>query len=247
MNPQPVVRPNVVQSSPSPTSIITSINQSNYLCSQAPDTQSSSTPQNIPNKDDVFQHPGKTNIVDLDKQTQFKQVYIIQKPKDSNRDTENITENQLSQPSYTIINGLADVSFKTAQSIENQSSDKQEKYDLKNLAINSNVPEYSNIQMHQQQLNKTEIHSTQHVKDENYRENKVKFFMPAIPKNISSSTNMRSNISQVFVNDQLRKDYNMKGDPECVEEKADTKHLTMTLTDRPFTNDTENKEHSTKC
>lgn len=141
------------------------------------------------------------------------------------------------------MNGLADVSYRTRPSTENQPTDKKEKYDLKNLAINSNVPKYSN-QMNQQ-LNKTEIHSTQHVKDENYQENKVKFFMPTvtIPENV-----MRiSNLTQVFVNEQMREDFSRKGDPECADEKADTKHLTMTLPDRPFTNDTDKKELSTKC
>lgn len=234
MNPQPVLRPNVVQSSPSPTSIIASINQSNYLCSQAPDSQSTSNSQTIPDKDDVFQHPGKTNIVGLDKLTQFKQVFIIQKRKDVNTVTENITENQSSQ-SYTIMNGLADVSYKTRQTIENQLTVKQEKYDLKNLAINSNVPKYTNIQIHQQ-LNKTEILSTQRVKDD---QDKVKFFIPAIPESMRIS-----NLSHVFINDRMRDDYSRKGDLECAEVKVDTKHLTMTLPDRPFTNDTDNKEPS---
>lgn len=237
MNPQPILRPNVVQSSPSPTSIIASINQSNYLCSQASDSQSTSNSQIIPNKDDVFQHPGKANTAGLDKQTPFKQVYIIQKTKDSNTVTENITENQPSQPSYTIMNGLSDVSYKTRQNIENQPNDKQENYDLKNLAINSNVPKYSNIQIHQQ-LTKTEILSSQLGKEDKFQENKVNFFMPATPENI-----MRiSNLSHVFVNDQLCQDYSRKGDLECAEEKVDTKHLTMTLPDRPFANDTDNKE-----
>lgn len=223
------MRPNVVQSSPSPTSIIASINQSSYLCSQAPDSQSTSNSQIIPNKDDdVFQHPGKTNIISLGKPTQFKQVYIIQKPKDSITVTENITDNQSSQISYTIMNGLADVSYK--QNIENQTNHKEEKYNLKNLAINSNVSKYS--KMHQQ-LNKTEIR----VKDENFQENEVNFFMPAIPENV-----MRiANLSHVFVNDQLREDYSKKGDLDCAK-KVDTKHLTMTLPDRPFTNDADSKE-----
>lgn len=241
MNPQPVLRPNVVQSSPSPTSIITSINQSNYLCSQAPDSQSTSTSQVNRNKDDVFQHPAKTNIVGLDKRTPFKQVYIIQKPKDSNIVTENNSENQSTQQSYTIMDGLADVSYKTRQSNEKQPTDKQEKYDLKNLAINGNVPKYSNL--HKQQLIKTEIHSPQHTKEDNYPENKVNFFTPAIPENVIRI----SKLSQVFVNDKLHEDFNGKGDPECAEEKADPKHLTMTLPDRPFKNDTDNKEPSTKC
>lgn len=238
MNPQPVLRPNVVQSSPSPTSIIASINQSNYLCSQAPDSQSTSTLQIIPNKDDVFQRPGKTNIVGLDKQTPFKQVYIIQKPKDV---TENDTQNQSTQQSYTIMDGLADVSYKTRQSIENQPTDKKEKYNLKNLAINGNVSKYSNL--HKQQLIKTEIHSPQHVKDDNYQETEVNFFMPAVPDNVIRI----SKLSQVFVNDKLHKDFNRKGDLECAEDKADTKHLTMTLPDRPFKNDTDIKESPNKC
>lgn len=37
LNPQAVQRPNVMQMSPSPTSIIASINQSNYLCSRTPE------------------------------------------------------------------------------------------------------------------------------------------------------------------------------------------------------------------
>lgn len=233
MNPQPVLRPNVVQSSPSPTSIIASINQSNYLCSQTPDTQSTSTPQIIPNKDDVFQHPGKTNI-GLEKQSQFKQVYIIQKPKNSKTDTENIITQNQSLQSYTIVNGMVDVSYKTRQSIETQPPEKQEKYDLKNLAINGNVSKFSNIQMYQQQLNRTEIYSNQHLKVDNFQDSKVKLFMPCITENV-----MRiSNLSQVFVNDAR---------PECPEE-ADTKPLhTMTLPDRPFTHNTDNKEPSNEC
>lgn len=233
MNPQPVLRPNVVQSSPSPTSIIASINQSNYLCSQTPDTQSTSTPQIILNKDDVFQHPGKTNIVGLDKQSQFKQVYIIQKPKNSNTDTENINTQNQSLQSYTIVNGLMDVSYKLRQDIETQSADKQEKYDLKNLAINGHIPKISNMQMYQQ-LNRTEIYSNQYLKVDNYPDGKVRIFMPGITENVMRM----SNLSHVFVNDPLREEYNRKGDPECAEKKSDT---------NTFTRNTDNKEPSTEC
>lgn len=67
-----------MQSSPSPTSIIVNINQSNYLCSQTPDPP----PVTQQYKDDyVFLKPTKNSRIKVDsiKQTSIKQVVIVQK------------------------------------------------------------------------------------------------------------------------------------------------------------------------
>ncbi|XP_023940173.2 cryptochrome-1 isoform X2 [Bicyclus anynana] len=75
INPQVVQRPNAMQSSPSPTSIIVNINQSNYLCSQSSD----STQTKQYNEDYVFLKPSKNFRMrsDPNKQTSFKQVVIV--------------------------------------------------------------------------------------------------------------------------------------------------------------------------
>lgn len=128
-------RPNTMQSSPSPNAIISSINQSNFLCSQAPDPPTT-RPQIIPYKDEdvIFQKPMNRSV-----KPSFKQVVIIQKKHT------NVIQTVSPSKDNCVVNGLLDVSYKI-QSNNGIPSEKQENYDFKNLVINNYVQDYSNSQ-----------------------------------------------------------------------------------------------------
>ncbi|XP_041974732.1 cryptochrome-1-like [Aricia agestis] len=136
LNPQVIQRPNVMQSSPSPTSIIRSINQSNYLCSQAPESQppSSNTPD-IYKQEDVFICPNKNHIrSNIDsKRPQFKQVVIVQGDPKRNQQNTSITENNY------IVN-----TFKMKQNMEFPHPGKPNNYHMKNFVINNHLQNYAN-------------------------------------------------------------------------------------------------------
>ncbi|KAG7304434.1 Cryptochrome-1 [Plutella xylostella] len=131
LNPQTVQRPNSMQMSPSPTSIITSINQSNFLCSQTPEPAT-----------DNFSATDQTELNDKNNQT-----------------------------------------------IDINSTDKQDNYDLKNLTIMNNdlQQEFNNTnEMYlqtQQFINKiirSDLYDQQQQPVKlNYNEEKGQFFLPA--------------------------------------------------------------------
>ncbi|XP_063393633.1 cryptochrome-1-like [Cydia fagiglandana] len=96
LNPNSVQRPNAVLSSPSPSSIIASINQSNYLCSKSPDPQNSQTQQEktykeIPNYNDTNRalRPQK---VDSPKKPTFKEIVIVPIVQNTNVNHENVAD-----------------------------------------------------------------------------------------------------------------------------------------------------------
>lgn len=180
LNPNAVQRPNVMQSSPSPNSIITSINQSNYLCSQAPEPPTT-TPQIIPYKDNdvVFQKPMNHRSM----KPSFKQVVIVQKKQNTNviQTVSNCTS--LSKENY-IVNGQLDGSYKTPIN-DNIQSTKQENYDFKNLVINNYVQGYSNSQeiFQNEQSNKNELFAQQTLKINSFNYEKQKYYLSSYTDN----------------------------------------------------------------
>lgn len=121
-----------MQSSPSPTSIIANINQSNYLCSQTPDSSTPSTPTPQYKEDNIFLRPTKNNIrsnVDSNKSSHFKQVVIIQEEQNSRQSTpeSNYAINSDTKSSYEIDSNQV----------------KAGNYSFKNLAINNCIQKFS--------------------------------------------------------------------------------------------------------
>nr|AGA11664.1 cryptochrome CRY2-3 [Helicoverpa armigera] len=179
LNPNAVQRPNVMQSSPSPNSTITSINQSNYLCSQTPDPQPS--PQIIPYKDNdvVFQKPMNHRSM----KPSFKQVVIVQKKQNTNviQTVSNCTPQ--SKENYAV-NGQMDNSYKTPIN-ETLQSAKQEKYDFKNLVINNYVQDYSNNQeiFQNEQQNRDNMYEQETLKINNFSYEKQKFYLSNYTEN----------------------------------------------------------------
>ncbi|CAK1548546.1 unnamed protein product [Leptosia nina] len=115
LNPQIVQRPNVLQSSPSPTSIITSINQSNFLCSQTTEGQTSTSPPNTePRKDDIFIRPNSNYVrpsVDVTKPL-FKQVILVQQQKA----TKLLQQTCPAPKEHYLMNGELSIAYKTISS-----------------------------------------------------------------------------------------------------------------------------------
>ncbi|XP_047523326.1 cryptochrome-1-like [Pieris napi] len=143
LNPQIVQRPNVMQSSPSPTSIITSINQSNFLCNTTPEGQSSSPPDTQRKEDDIFIRPASyiRPILDNSKSL-FKQVVLVQQQK-----TTKIYQQPLCPPKeHYVMNGELNIAYKDKteddfkeekETFTYDSSDTEKKYnDMNNIEGN---------------------------------------------------------------------------------------------------------------
>lgn len=151
LNPQVLQRPNVMQSSPSPTSIIANINQSNFLCSQTSESQTAATLQVTTFKEsNVLQHPGSAA------KPKFKQVVIVQKSV--------AAKTEICPPppeSFLMKHSPVDSSFKSNREAKNiQRPKKHENYDFKNLAINNYIQDYSNSKeaCQNQQLKRDDVH-----------------------------------------------------------------------------------------
>lgn len=190
LNPNAVQRPNVMQSSPSPNSIITSINQSNYLCSQAPDPPTTS-PQIIPYKDSdvVFQKPMNHRSM----KPSFKQVVIVQKK-------QNVIQTVSQSKENYIVNGQIDVSYKSPRNDSLQAA-KQENYDFKNLVINNYVQGYNNSKeiFQDEQTNKNELFAQQTLKINSFNYEKQKFFLSAFADNGVRRAGVHNEVSPPFV------------------------------------------------
>lgn len=160
-----------MQSSPSPTSIITNINQSNFLCSQTPDPQSGSG-QNF-KENNVFQHPGPRRET---KPSQFRQVVIVQTQNATQEtDAERTIKRTQSQRSY-IANGQLSVPLKSNQDVDSvQEQTKQENYNFKNLAINNYTRDFSNTSEYRTQL-QSKVYEQQ-VKSNNFDFIKPKLYL----------------------------------------------------------------------
>ncbi|KAI5634791.1 FAD binding domain of DNA photolyase domain-containing protein [Phthorimaea operculella] len=176
LNPNPVQRPNMMQSSPSPTSIITSINQSNYLCSKTPEPQVSTAPTApltqqppllAPYSDDgfQFQHPGKAP-------DRPRQVYISHKPDHA----DSLKRAQTPTRDYN------------AYRTNLQQTAEKHKYDYKSYALTNNYitqsfPSPQQMYRSQPQLARNEILYSKEVKLNTFDDGKVKLFISALSEN----------------------------------------------------------------
>ncbi|XP_013166823.1 PREDICTED: cryptochrome-1-like isoform X2 [Papilio xuthus] len=194
LNPQVVVRPNVMQSSPSPTSIITSINQSNYLCSQAPESQSTSPApsQQFKQANDVFLRPNNTL---REAKQPMKQVVIVQQAQNSNV-TPKTTQRSRMQDKF--INGQLEISCNMDQS-------KQKNYGLKNLVINNSDPRY-NQDVYIQGTHKNIDGLPQTVQMNTYTDNKTKYYVPSYNKSdvqVQSTHHRNMDTSDQYISNTL--------------------------------------------
>ncbi|XP_026726090.1 cryptochrome-1-like isoform X2 [Trichoplusia ni] len=188
LNPNAVQRPNVMQSSPSPTSIITSINQSNYLCSQTPDPQTTS-PQVISYKDnDVFQKPMQHRSI-----KPFKQVVIVQKTQNTN--VIQSVANCTTKENYVV---NRQVTYKAP--MNDLQSEKQENYDFKNLVINNFVQGYSKGQeiFENPSPNRNEVFAQQTLKINSFNYEKQKYYLSSFNDNGLREENMHNDSTQSF-------------------------------------------------
>lgn len=202
---QVLQRPNVMQSSPSPTSIIASINQSNYLCSQAPDPAPQSSSSSQYKEDDMFLRPTKNSIRGAgmaNRNTLFKQVVIVQQAQNS-RVQQNTAQNNYDMNG---VNREADKSFKINDNAM-QNSEKSENYDFKNLVINSGSKKFCNnpLVYINQQTNKNEYYD-QDVKIDEYSTSKPKYFFTnngVIPHN-DTNQNFTSNYGNNYNRNEIK-------------------------------------------
>lgn len=229
-----------MQSSPSPTSIITSINQSNYLCSQTPDPQSTSTPQIIPYKDTtaVFQRPTK-NMADSNKQASFKQVYIAQRSENNVTDMGNCTPQRPPSRENYAVNRQMDVTYKRIEIVGDLPA-KQENYDFKNLAINNYIQRYSNGQeIFQKQQLTNELYSQNNLKNP-YGEEKLKFYLSTLAEHgvRLQTTQSRNVVPPVYAPAPHSQEYT--GNHKTTTEKTNgPSDLQTSNTNRPFAHDHE--------
>lgn len=183
-----------MQSSPSPTSIIASINQSNYLCSQAPDQQSAPTQQvasfKEPSGDDIFQRPTKT-AQEISKQSGMKQVYIVQQSQEPSVAAHNITENSNARqsPESYAVNGVH-LPYKNDQ--RQCMPPPAQKFDIKNLGVNNYMHTFSRThQLYEnQQLNRN-MYIQPDVKIDPYNDEKLKFYLSTVSDNSLRNTTQK--------------------------------------------------------
>ncbi|XP_045503844.1 cryptochrome-1-like isoform X2 [Colias croceus] len=188
---QVIQRPNVMQSSPSPTSIIASINQSNYLCSQITEVQNTTTPSAQELKeDDIFIRP---NNVDT-KPPLFKQVlFVHQKAK--------LVQQSSSCPppkEHYLMNGELNI-YKMNNTEDLQNSNKNENCNHKNLTLSR-----CNANFNKNQFEKNSDTSgtyAQSIKIVEYEDEKPKLFM------MSNGIVPHNNLKDNYLNSSLIKEY----------------------------------------
>lgn len=230
LNPNTVPRPNVMQSSPSPTSIIASINQSNYLCSQTPEPPTTTAPQIIPYKDnEVFQRPMQ-NSIRSDFAKPFKRVIIVQQ-ETTNVTTQPETDKKQTKENY-IENEQLEVSYKTADS----RNEKKENYDLKNLVINNYVEGFPTTQemFTNQQPNRNE-YTQQTLKINNFNYEKQKFYLSALK---DSEMHVHNDSPQTFGPTNHNCETSRDGNNDNIKAKSDDLHQVSMNNDVTLSNDT---------
>lgn len=182
----------MLQSSPSPTSIITSINQSNYLCSQtpAPDSQSTlaATEQSFKQETDIFLRPDNTV---REAKHQFKQVVIVQQAQSANISTV-IPHGPRIQDKF--INGQLEISC--------ESNPNKQNYDLKNLVINNSDPGFNQQTFHSQPHKIDGLSESVQI-DNSYDTDKPKFYLPLYNDNGIQIQNTPLNNTSDYIHDQF--------------------------------------------
>nr|WJJ67115.1 CRYPTOCHROME [Phauda flammans] len=206
---------NVSQSSPSPTSIIRSINQSNYLCSQTPEPPRTPTPQDIQPKENTppetpYDNDNECEFRNTNKNTEedtkqsFKQVIIVQQIQNTNIPVNNITNYQpqyyLPQPSQDNYTSNEQIDMQYKPNVDGLLLPKQPNYEFKDLAINNYIDGYVNARdMNQsQQMNRNQFF-TPDMKHSVYDDGRNKYYLSTYVhndmrmQNFYAQTDMTSN------------------------------------------------------
>ncbi|GBP87167.1 Cryptochrome-1 [Eumeta japonica] len=182
LNPQIVQRPNVIQSSPSPTSIIRNINQSSYLCSQTP-----------PDKETAPEYSNKGEQAEQDKEIPYKEVIIVTQNDHSDNTKQASFDKQclLSDRQYHCERVKSD---KCEESIITYQKANEDNYSFKNLIMH-NYEEYSNPQVNYQspQVSQSNLYKEENSKLYYYCENKQTFYPPTY---IQNGTNLEEAYSR---------------------------------------------------
>lgn len=235
-----------MQSSPSPNSIITSINQSNYLCSQTPDPQTSS-PQRIPYKDNdvVFQKPMQHRST---RQPPFKQVVIVQKTQNTNVIQRVSNDCTQSKKNYIVNRQLA-VSYKSPRN-DNLQSEKHGNYDFKNLVINNYVQGYSNNQeiFETQQSKRNEVYTQQTLKINSFNYEKQKFFLSSFSDNGMRVATAHNDAPPPYGGESPLR-FSRENEKETAKDKANesTRSHRMTINDETISNEKRQNIPSNEC
>lgn len=235
-----------MQSSPSPTSIIRSINQSNYLCSQTPDpTPQSPNQHTYKDQSNVFQRLIK-NIQEPG-QPQFKQVVIVQQTQ--NTDNASETSNCTTRPSENTVSDQQDIVYKS-RSIHLPSEGKQESYEYKNYNID-HISGYDNQDMyHSQQINQNELYRQDIIKINTYDYNKSKYYLP----NYAETNVLESSENPTFVTPSTNHQSNMNYNRECKNKSKSNKssdavflHPLSVVSDRMYSGGKRPTQTSNEC
>ncbi|CAH2068605.1 unnamed protein product, partial [Iphiclides podalirius] len=186
LNPQAVARPNITQSSPSPTSIIKSINQSNYLCSRTPDSQLTLTPSQQPpfkTGTNISLRPGNS---ERDTKQQYTHIVIVEQGQNTNMSSETPQ-------------GLPTHDKKGQPEISNDLNPIKQNYDLKNLIIKNSDPQNSQQAFHGQPCKIDKL--AQPVQIDNYASDKSEFHMQLYKDNETQERNTNT-MSDLYVPNQ---------------------------------------------
>lgn len=219
---QSVQRPNAMMSSPSPMSIIASINQSNFLCSTVPDPQPATSEIIYKEPSNIHQQPTINAALTNTKNSKFKQVVIVQQMPNSDVPEENAsdTSNRQTPKEKYIINSQQDIDYKTRSDANIQPPNNRNSYDLKHLVINNHAQGYNNHIIYQCQKSKeNEIFDQQDTKPNTYGYEKAKFFL----SNFADSNIFISGSSQIYVSDQINEAPSRQSNVEAKNESSESK------------------------
>lgn len=244
--PQPVTRPNVMQSSPSPTSIIASINHSNYLCSQTSENQLAAARIMSYKDNDTFRRPAKHSHRNVSEtQPPFKHVVIMQKTQHNDVTTPPAGHTTQSKVNY-ISNGQLDVSYNTSET----RTEKQGNYEFKNV-INNYVQGYpaqnvydnrqSTENDYNQQANSNE-YNHQSIKIDNYTYDKQKYYLSNMVRHHEGS----QNISTANLNCDSNLSYNRESSGERTKEQTNDLQQVTLNSDGTYSKDTHQNKPSNK-
>lgn len=180
-------------------------------------------------------------MVESNKQTSFKEVYIVQQPE--NNVTDNIrdytSQRPLSQENY-VVNRQMDVAYKRIEIVGEDPPAKQENYDFKNLAINNYIQRYSKGQeMFRKQQLTSEIYSENKQKINPNSEEKLKLYLSTLAKQSAKlqQAQQRNIAPQKFAPAPLSQEYTGSHE-NATENIDDPSSLHTANTNRSFSHET---------
>lgn len=172
----------MVQSSPSPTPIIASINQSSYVCSQSSSPRT--TPLAVPyNDSEIFQRPMKFAPQHRgERNSKCKEIVIVQKVHKSSVALANIANTQKT----FVANAKVDASCRQTCMLPPHC--RQQNYQFQNLAINNFVHTHTSQNVYQGVMPNSQLSPSvqylQTMKINNYNIEQTNFYVPVYPQNV---------------------------------------------------------------